>query len=227
MAGDIEAFLKMAAERRRQAQAGQTQAGQAGQAQAGQAQADQGQGQSRPSQGGQNPGGGNSGPATRYRGQASGRGGNEGREASGLGGQRGNQAAEPERRPLRSSLSGERDGMDSVQLNDVALDPYAQADDLPDRPKSGQGKAKAKSPKKPAPTEGGRLKSSVAPNAASSAGGSAGSASETHDSMRRAGREGGISDEIVRMLQTPASIPAAIVLSEILRPRDFDRDDWD
>jgi hypothetical protein len=113
-----------------------------------------------------------------------------------------------------------------VLLDDVPLDPYAQADDLPDRPKSGKEKSKAKSQKKPATTDS-RLKPSVAQSGASSAGTSMRSATGSHDPARHVGREGGISEEIVRMLQTPASIPAAIVLSEILRPRDFDRDDWD
>jgi hypothetical protein len=117
--------------------------------------------------------------------------------------------------------------LDPVLLDDVPLDPYAQADDLPDRPKSGKDKAKAKSQKKPASMDAGRLKTSVAPSANPSAGTSMRSATGTHDPARHAGREGGISEEIVRMLQTPTSIPAAIVLSEILRPRDFDRDDWD
>lgn len=220
MAGDIEAFLKMAAERRRQAQAAQGQGNQ----QPGNPGAPVTTGQA-----GAASGGGSAGQPNRYRGQASGASGSgQGRGKGGSGtSQRGGQPTESDRKPLRSTLADESSMLNPVGREEIPLDPYAQMDDLPDRPKTNQGKSKAKSGQTTSRPDASRLKPTVSPKVAPSVAPSIRTHAESTDSSRSGKDTAGIGVEIARMLQNPASIPASFVLSEILRPRDFDRDDWD
>lgn len=211
MAGDIEAFLKMAAERRRQAQAAQGQGNQ------------QPANPSAPATGGQSgPGAGSgSGQPNRYRGQASGGTGGGGTS------QQGNRPAEAERKPLRSSLSNDNSLLNPSSQDDLPLDPYAQIDDLPDRPKPSQRKSKPKPGQSSSRSDSSRLKPTVAPKVAPSVAPSIRATAEPADAPRSSKDTTGVGAEIIRLLQNPASITASFVLSEILRPCDFDRADWD
>jgi hypothetical protein len=177
MAGDIEAFLKLAAERRRQAQGGQPPAA----AQPAAPQSASPQAPSRPT------------PAA-------------------------------ERRPLESSL---KPSVRDSEIVDAVLDentPYSPPSSVTQvsRPQKQRSKQQAK-PKVPAPTNVPVLKPTVAPTVPTqTANYNKGSMNPT-ESSRDA--DAALANRVIQMFKSPASISSAIVLSEILKPLDLDRED--
>jgi len=172
MAGDIEAFLRMAAERRRQAQGGQ----------------------------GGGPPLAKPTPAPPPPAQ---------RPAP--------------RTPLTTTLSpsdpAPRGGIRQPQATEPEVDPYAQASDLPQRAKPGKQKAKDRSGSRTvAPADKPRFKPSVEP-ASQQPGDSEPYATKPHVAVAA---ETLTANQIVQLLKNPNSIASAIVLSEILKPIDFE-----
>ncbi len=170
MAGDIEAFLKLAAERRRQAQGGQA-------------------------------------PNAPQAAQAAPR-----------------PAPAPERRPLESSLKpSARDS----EIVDAVLDdptPYSPPSSVTQvsRPQKQKSKQQAKS-KVPAPTNVPALKPTVAPMVPAQTANYGEGSMNPSESSRDA--EAALANRVIQMFKSPASISSAIVLSEILKPLDLDRED--
>lgn len=176
MAGDIEAFLKLAAERRRQAQGGQPAP------------------PPQPSPAAPRP------------------------------------VPEPERRPLTSSL---KPSVHDAEVVDAVLDdayPSPGSASQSSRPQKQKGKQKPRPSAPNRPTNVPNRPSSVtASTPASYAPADYAPADYAPAAMASAGNnreaELALANRVVQMFKNPSAIASAIVLSEILKPLDLDRED--
>jgi hypothetical protein len=111
--------------------------------------------------------------------------------------------------------------MGQRRATEPAIDPYAQANDLPQRPKQAKPKTKERGGARPvAPADKPRLKPSVEPSIHRPQP----AALEPYDAKPTPAAAGETlsTHQILQMLQSPNSIASAIILSEILKPVDFD-----
>lgn len=171
MAGDIEAFLKLAAERRRQAQGGQVA-----------------------------PSPQPSPPAPRP-------------------------VSEPERRPLTSSL---KPSVHDAEIVDAVLDDaYPTPGSVPQasRPQKAKGKQRPKSSTPIRPTNVPNRPTSVAASTPASYAPADYAPAAIASAGNHREADLALANRVVQMFKNPSAIASAIVLSEILKPLDLDRED--
>ncbi len=168
MGGDIEAFLRMAAERRRQAQAG----GQPMPAQ-----------QAPPQPARQRP---------------------------------------PEQRPAPSPRPAVEEQPVSAKAGSQDFDPYAQANDLPERSNSVRSQPKQKAQQQPGKGQTQPTPATPGPLhlAPSNIGAKKSDVDSVHDQPLKTYEN--IGDRVVRLITEPSTVVSAMILSEILKPRAFD-----